>query len=166
MRGRKGVTECSRIIVGRRNRKSSRAKLETRSSNGNSGNQISTTIFSIVWLVVVSLVQSKGSRMNSSKQKRTRKNAFNESVENTASEKSSERKRKPKKQQSVVVSHQPVRCPSCGSTERSPFQNVVTREISGTADGKVFDHVVWKRCSCKTCGQKMVVKYYENRVSR
>ena len=113
--------------------------------------------------------------MNSSnKQKRNPKRGFNESSgENMALEKSKDdsrvkRKSKPKvdKTSPVVVAHNPVRCPNCGSTERSAFQNVVTRQIDGVADGMVFDHVVWKRCGCKTCGQKLVVKYYENRVSR
>lgn len=56
----------------------------------------------------------------------------------------------------------PGRCP-CGSTQRTGYQSIVTRELSGNIDGHAYTHIAWKRCRCKDCGQTRVDLFHENR---
>ena len=61
-----------------------------------------------------------------------------------------------------VVEIQASRCPSCESTERTPYADRRELSYSGTApDGQHYDRVVWRSCRCARCGQARVDKTFE-----
>lgn len=45
-----------------------------------------------------------------------------------------------------VVEIQKTECPKCGSTNRTPYQNTITKELGAKK-------VTWRTCRCKDCGQ-------------
>lgn len=57
------------------------------------------------------------------------------------------------------------RCQKCGSTDRTPYNRTTTieRQIAGEHDGQPFSHVVWRRTSCRNCGQARQDKTFELR---
>ncbi len=56
----------------------------------------------------------------------------------------------------------PGRC-LCGSTRRTGYTSIVTRELNGAIDGHPYTHIVWKRTRCSDCGQTRVDLFHENR---
>lgn len=57
-------------------------------------------------------------------------------------------------------------CPRCGSTEHTNYHNVRTPLLSSgiTSDGREYNCIVWRRTSCKICGQSRIDKSYEHRM--
>lgn len=53
------------------------------------------------------------------------------------------------------------RCPSCGSTERTPYTDRQELEYEGERDGKSYNRVIWRTCSCAACGQHRKDKSFE-----
>lgn len=61
-----------------------------------------------------------------------------------------------------IVEMQKSQCPKCGSTERTEYnQTRAPMVVGGTKDGKKFNAVVWRRTTCKVCGQARIDKCYE-----
>lgn len=50
-----------------------------------------------------------------------------------------------------VVTVEPSRCQTCGSSKRSPYQNTTRRDYRGT--GTKFAEIVYRRCQCLDCEQ-------------
>jgi len=63
----------------------------------------------------------------------------------------------------AVTTAEAVRCPACGSTQRSKYHGTVERMIAGTQAGRPHTHIIWRRCACLDCGRHRVEKTYENR---
>lgn len=63
-----------------------------------------------------------------------------------------------------VVEAEETRCPYCGSTERDPYSNVVTKRIAGVRYGKPHTHVIWKTTRCRNgaCRRSRTDKFYMN----
>lgn len=65
-----------------------------------------------------------------------------------------------------VVAGDPTRCPSCGSTEREPYNNTREHDFAGLDDhGRPYTHVVWRRTRCRACGQSRDDRFRENRLA-
>jgi hypothetical protein len=45
----------------------------------------------------------------------------------------------------------PSRCPSCGSSRRSPYANTAYRDYAG--QGLLYDGIYYRTCRCLDCGQ-------------
>ena len=59
----------------------------------------------------------------------------------------------------------PSRCAKCGSTERTGYADVRTMPFAGAdSAGNPYTHVVWRRTSCKHCGQSRIDRSSENRI--
>ena len=62
------------------------------------------------------------------------------------------------------VEEVPAMCPTCQSTDRTGYEGIIERQISGTKrDGTPFNLVRWLSCTCKGCGQRLRVRRFENR---
>lgn len=58
-----------------------------------------------------------------------------------------------------------TRCPKCDSTEREPYSGVITKELPGIdpQTGEAHTHVIWRRTTCRDCGQHRIDRHRENR---
>lgn len=55
------------------------------------------------------------------------------------------------------------RCPHCGSTERTKYQNPRIQEYPGIdPQGRSYKRTVWRHTKCVQCGQARIDKAYEN----
>lgn len=55
-------------------------------------------------------------------------------------------------------------CPACGSLKRSDYFGVLTQPIPGeTPDGKLYTHIIRRRCACLDCDQHRIEITYEDR---
>jgi hypothetical protein len=57
----------------------------------------------------------------------------------------------------------PSACKRCGSTQRTPYDKVIERVMTGTIADKAYTHIVWRRTKCTSCGQARIERHYENR---
>lgn len=78
-----------------------------------------------------------------------------------------EEKRKPgrpkgaKTMDAEVVEVEQTKCPSCGSTQRSPFFGTPNHiDASGEHDGLLYSSVTFRRCKCLKCGQVRIEKTF------
>lgn len=55
----------------------------------------------------------------------------------------------------------PTACLRCDSTERSPYYDRQELDYAGEHDGRPFNRIVWRACSCLQCGQHRRDKSYE-----
>lgn len=56
----------------------------------------------------------------------------------------------------------PSACPKCGCTEHTGYHGIRRMATGGTtASGHVYNLIVWRRTSCKSCGQHRVDRSYE-----
>jgi hypothetical protein len=63
-----------------------------------------------------------------------------------------------------VVQCEKTRCPTCGSTERSGYHNVMEQQYGGVdLKGRPYTHIVRRRTVCGGCGQARIDRTYENR---
>jgi hypothetical protein len=61
----------------------------------------------------------------------------------------------------------PGLCPTCGSTDRTPYRGCNVQEFGGTTpDGQPFTHIVRKYTTCTACGQVRVDMIHENRTAK
>ncbi len=71
-------------------------------------------------------------------------------------------RRKPRK--TITSVHVPDSCPKCGSTERTAYEDILTRPIAGETRvaGEPVRHtsISWKRTTCKNCGQARRVRVF------
>lgn len=55
----------------------------------------------------------------------------------------------------------PTACQRCSSTERSRYTHRQELEYAGEHDGRPFNRIVWRSCSCLACGQHRRDKFFE-----
>lgn len=55
-------------------------------------------------------------------------------------------------------------CRTCGSTERTKYENRREMAFGVERDGRQFTHVVWRDTNCAACGQRRTDQSFENRV--
>jgi len=59
-----------------------------------------------------------------------------------------------------VTDEQVAQCPHCGSRNRGEFKNLQTVIGSGSANGREYEGVQLRNCSCRDCGGAMIVRRY------
>jgi DNA-directed RNA polymerase subunit RPC12/RpoP len=60
-----------------------------------------------------------------------------------------------------IIDEVPARCTKCGSTDRTKDgKPSADRHLSGYRDGQFFNRIIWTRCTCKQCGQRLMVREF------
>ena len=82
----------------------------------------------------------------------------------------SKTKSKAKAKAKANITHAEIklsRCGKCNSTDHTPYNNV--REMPGdgkTSDGQPYNFIVWRRTSCRQCGQTRIDRSFEYRLNK
>jgi len=104
--------------------------------------------------------------MKSDTKKRPAKRPAKKSKQSASSSTSSAPKRgRPRGSKTTkrdIVTVAASRCRKCGSTDRAPYSQTKSRQLTGcTPAGEPYNRVSWKRTKCKSCGQARVDKIFE-----
>ena len=59
-----------------------------------------------------------------------------------------------------VADEQVAQCPHCNSRNRGQFKSLQTVSGSGSANGRDYEGVELRNCSCNDCGGAMIVRRY------
>jgi hypothetical protein len=60
-----------------------------------------------------------------------------------------------------ILDEVPAHCPKCKSTERTKDGSPsADRPLTGVHGGRPYNRVIWTRCTCKGCGQRLMVREF------